>query len=196
MCLHVKSDASYLSEARAGSIAGGFAFLGNKDRPNEINGIIDCTCTRIDVVVSSAAEAELAAVYLNAKMAVQLRNTLADLGYPQDATLIVCDNQCAVGIANDSITQNRMKAMDMRWNWVRDRVNQGQFKVEWRKGEYNLADYFTKSQPTERHLSSVPFLVRVPLVTSPYNNARTNRNVTFKLDKLEKLAKASASAAA
>lgn len=190
MCLHIKSDASYLSEARAGSIAGGFAFLGNKYRPNEINGIVDCVCTRIDVVVSSAAEAELAAVYLNAKMAVQLRNTLADLGYPQDATLIVCDNQCAVGIANDSITQNRMKAMDMRWNWVRDRVNQGQFKVEWRKGEYNLADYFTKSQPTERHLSAVPFLVRVPLSTSPYNNARTNRNVTFKLDKLEKLAKA------
>ena len=33
-----------------------------------------------------------------------LRLTLADLGYPQTqkSTTIICDNECAVGIANDS----------------------------------------------------------------------------------------------
>ena len=188
MCLHIQSDASYLSEAGAGSIAGGLAFIGNKGKPNEINGIIDCTCTRIDVVVSSAAEAELAAVYLNAVMATQLRNTLADLGYPQGPTTIICDNQCAVGISNDTITRNRTKAMDMRWHWIRCRVSQGQFNVEWRKGEHNLADYFTKSQPSKRHSAAIPFLIRVPLIANKFHNARAKRDIEFKLKLANRIA--------
>ena len=32
----------------------------------------------------------------------------------------------------------------MRFYWVQDRVNQGQFNIYWAKGADNLADYFTK----------------------------------------------------
>ena len=39
----------------------------------------------------------------------------------------------------------------MRFHWLRDRVNQLQFRIYWEKGEDNLADYFTKHHPSEWH---------------------------------------------
>jgi hypothetical protein len=103
------------------------------------------------VVVSSATEAEMGALFYNAKDAAWLRTTLKDLGHPQPPTPIQTDNACAAGIINDTVKQRRSKAIDMRFYWVRDRVRQGHFLVHWRKGADNLADYFTKHHSPSHH---------------------------------------------
>ena len=41
----------------------------------------------------------------------------------------------------------------MRFYWVRERVRQGNFLMYWMAGEHNLAEYFTKHQPTSHHRS-------------------------------------------
>ena len=41
--------------------------------------------------------------------------------------------------------------MDMRFYWVRDRVQQQQFNVRWRPGKHNLADYPTKHHTGQHH---------------------------------------------
>ena len=41
--------------------------------------------------------------------------------------------------------------MDMRFKWLLDREQQGQFKIYWRPGKTNLADYFTKHHPPAHH---------------------------------------------
>jgi hypothetical protein len=105
----------------------------------------------IKAVLSSAAEAELGALFFNAKDGCSLRTTLIDMGYPQPATPIQADNACAVGIANDTVRQKRSKAIDMRFYWVRDRVKEKQFVVYWQKGSDNDADYFTKHHPPSHH---------------------------------------------
>ena len=105
----------------------------------------------IKAVLSSAAEAELGALFYNAKEGCTIRNILEDLGHKQPPTPIQADNACAVGIANESIKLKRSKAMDMRFYWVRDRVKQGQFIVYWKKGSENDADYFTKHPPAAHH---------------------------------------------
>ena len=107
-------------------------------------------------VLSSAAEAECAGLFHNAKEAVPERITLQELGHPQPPTPIVTDNSTASGIANDSVKQKRSKAMDMRFYWVRDRVRQGQFIVYWRRGVTNRADYFTKHHPDRIHKEMRP----------------------------------------
>jgi hypothetical protein len=65
--------------------------------------------TRVSViiknVVASASEAEYAALFIVGQEAVAATHTLEDLGYPQEATLIICDNECAVGIANRTVKQ-------------------------------------------------------------------------------------------
>jgi hypothetical protein len=153
MRLVTHSDASYLSETGARSRAGGMHFLGNQGPAHEqlVNGTVSCLTSIIPAVTSSAAEAEYAALFLNATDASVLRTQLADLGYPQQPTPIIVDNKCAVGIANTTVKIRRTKAMDMRWHWVRDRVRQGQFTVEWHPGKDNLADFFTKAHPATHH---------------------------------------------
>jgi len=160
MIMHVTSDASYLSVSGARSRAGGYFYLSSnigpiapkpEDPPPPFNGSILVHSSIIKSIMSSAAEAETGALFYNAKEAAMLRNTLLDLGYPQPPTPIQTDNACAVGIANSTIKQKRSKAMDMKFYWLRDRVNDGQFLIYWRKGADNSADYFTKHHPPSHH---------------------------------------------
>ena len=97
------------------------------------------------MVVGSAFEAEYAALFMNARHSINLRNILEDLGYPQPPTNILCDNKCAVGIATDTAQAKRSKATDMRWHWIRDQVRQGRFDIYWREGTNNLTDFYTKA---------------------------------------------------
>ena len=102
--------------------------------------------------MASAAEAETAGLFHNAQEGTAIRNTLAEMGHPQPGpTPIQCDNTVATGLANDTVKAKRTKAMDMRFYWVRDRVRQGQFRIHWKPGASNLADYFTKHFPPSHH---------------------------------------------
>jgi hypothetical protein len=101
--------------------------------------------------MASAAEAEVAALYMNAQEMVPMRQCLIELGHPQPPTPIKTDNSTATGIINGTIKQKRSKAIDMRFYWLRDRVKQGQFKVYWEPGVNNLADYTTKHHSGNHH---------------------------------------------
>lgn len=180
MILHLQSDASHLSRSRSRGVAGGFAFFGNRDAPTHINGAIHAHSTIIDVVVSAVSEAEYAALFCIARIGEWLRTIATALGYPQPPTLIYCDNACAVGLANDTVKLKRSKAIDMRYHWVRDRVRQGHFIVEWRQGAHNLADFFTKPLAVKDHQALIPFLVRTtPDPTSRYLKKKATRAAAF-----------------
>jgi predicted transposase YdaD len=73
------------------------------------------------------------------------------MGYPQPPTPVQTDNSTACGIANDNIKQQRSRAIDMRFYWVRDRVKQNQFHIYWGPGKLNLADYYSKHHPPVHH---------------------------------------------
>ena len=53
--------------------------------------------------MSSAAEAELAALFITSKELVPLRQTLVEMGWPQPKTPIQTDNSIAVGVINETI---------------------------------------------------------------------------------------------
>ena len=120
MILFIDSDAAYLVEPMARSRAAGFFYLGNK-KEDIINGSILILAKTIKFVMSSAAEAEVAALYMNAKLAVSIRQALIEMGHPQPPTKIKTDNSTANGIINDTIKQNRSKAIDMRFYWLKCR---------------------------------------------------------------------------
>jgi hypothetical protein len=88
MILYIHSDASYLSEREANSRSGGFFYMGSSaDTANKItNGEILIIITVLKHVMSSAAEAEIGAVFINAKEGTVLRTTLEELGHPQPPT--------------------------------------------------------------------------------------------------------------
>jgi hypothetical protein len=83
MKLAIHSDASYLSEPKARSRAGGHFFLTKKHNDTQPdNGAVLNVAQVIKSVMSSAAEAELGALFINAKLAVPIRHTLEEMGHP------------------------------------------------------------------------------------------------------------------
>ena len=172
MLLAVESDASYLSVAKGRSRAAGYFYLTNHQvAPSAVykpNGAVHVLCHIMREVLSSAAEAELGALFHNGKEACPLRIALVEMGHPQPATPMATDNNTASGIVNDTVKQKRSKAIDMRFYWIRDRVRQGQFQIYWSKGKTNRADYFSKHHPTSHHQASRSTYLYSP--TSPTRN--------------------------
>ena len=151
MVLAVHSDAGYNNEAQARSRAGGHFYLSrNEDIPPN-NGSILTIAQIIKAVMSSAAEAELGALYINAREAVHIRNILTEMGHHQPPTPIQTDNTTAEGVVNNKVQPKRTKPMDMRFHWLRCRMAQKQFRFHWRPGNTNLGDYYTKHHPGTHH---------------------------------------------
>ena len=121
MILAVHSDASYLSEPKAKSRAGGHFFLSNNTDIPPNNGAVLNIAHIIKHVMSSATKAELAALYISAHEAVYIRIILDEMGHKQLPTPMQTDNSMAEGVINSKIQPKRTKAMDMRFHWLRDR---------------------------------------------------------------------------
>ena len=98
MILKIHSDASYLSESESRSRSGGIFFLGNDSNLPQNNGAIHIHSGILKNIVSSAAEAEVAALFHNAQEACAIRQTLIELGFPQPPTSIQTDNACAMAL--------------------------------------------------------------------------------------------------
>jgi hypothetical protein len=103
------------------------------------------------VVLSSAAEAELAALFYNCKEAGSLWTTLKEMGYPQPPTPIVADNSTAIGIANDTVKQRPSKAIDMQFC-----VKQNQLLIYWKKGSRRLLFQTPLSSSPQGHVLKSP----------------------------------------
>ena len=106
MVSNIHSDASYASERGTKSRATCHYFLGGVPCDNEpirLNGAIYTLCNIMKFVASFAAEADLGALFMNAKEGRLIRLTLKELGHPQPPTPMHCDNAAAAGIANGSV---------------------------------------------------------------------------------------------
>ena len=126
----------------------------------------------ISTVVSSATETQYAAAFIVGQAAISIIHTLSDLVYPQKENLITCDNQCAVGIANNILVLKRSKTINMRYYWIRDQIKMKVFKIIWKPGKFNLADIFTKAHPVHHHLS-----IRSKYVLSMHNDITSSEGV-------------------
>jgi hypothetical protein len=101
--------------------------------------------------MSSEAEAELGALFINAKEAVYIHQILTKMGQPQPPTPIQTDNSMVEGVVNMKVQPKRTKLMDMRYHWLRNQEAQAQFRFYWKPGKTNLADYFTKHHTPAHH---------------------------------------------
>ena len=160
MILKCNVDGSYNSEPGARSRAGAFSYCGRTNDPNFINGPIECISCLIPTVVASATETEYASLFIGGKSLIPLRYTLLDMNCIQPPTEIKTDNVAAQGIATHTCKQRRSKSMDMRYHWIRDRVELKDFNIIWRPGSESIADYLTKTQPVPMVLKMIKFFVK------------------------------------
>ena len=174
MILSIHSDASYLTEPQARSRVGGH-YVMSKDVPiPPNNGAVLNIAQIIKTVVSSAAEAEVHAAFINAKEAVPMRTTLWEMGHPQPPTPMQIDNTTALGYIKNNIKAKGSKSWDMKLHWLRDRATLQQFKFFWRPGPTNDGDYYTKHFSSSDHQAKRPEIL-------------TDQEVLIRLRKLQGL---------
>jgi hypothetical protein len=147
MGLAIHSDASYLSEPKSHSRMGGHMFMAGKDDIPSNNGAILNILQIIQAVMSSMAEADFGALFINVKTAISMSQTLAELGHPQPRTPMQTNNAMAPALLTNKILPKALKAMDMRFHWLRCRNAQGQFCYFWRPGLGRLLHQASHNQP-------------------------------------------------
>ena len=79
--------------------------------------------------MSSAREAELAALYIMAREVVYIRIILEEMGHKNPPTPLKTDNSMAEAVVKGRIQPNQTKAMDMHSHWLRERECQEQFRI-------------------------------------------------------------------
>ena len=114
----VQSDASYLSKPHAHSRAGGHFFLSNEATIPANNDAVLNIAHIINHVMTSATEAELAALYIMAQEGLYIRIVLTEMGHKQPSTPLQADNATAETVCNGNIQPIQTKAMDMRFHWL------------------------------------------------------------------------------
>jgi hypothetical protein len=108
--------------------------------PIKLKEVFFTLCTILWFVFTSAAEADLGALFLNCKQATIFRFTLKEKGHPQPPNSINCNNSTPVGIAINTIRRQCSRSMEMRFFWVADAVSQGKFNIKYFPEKENLAD--------------------------------------------------------
>jgi hypothetical protein len=110
MILAVHTDASYLSKPSSKSRAARHFYLTKHNDKDFNNGAVLTLSSIIEHVMSSASEAELAALYYGCKQAAPIRVTLEEMGHRRPApTPITTDNITAQGLTTGTMTPKSIK---------------------------------------------------------------------------------------
>jgi hypothetical protein len=161
MVLAGHSNASYLSESKTRSQAGGHFFMSSNTAKPPNNGAILTITQIIKAVMSLAAEAEVEALDINCREAIPARHTLKFMGNPQPPTPMQMDNTTALGVVNNNVMK-KLKAMDMKYHWLHNRESRGQFHHHWAPGKENNGGYATKHHAAIHHQTMCPtFLTNI-----------------------------------
>ena len=137
MKLPAHNDTSYLSEPKAPSRERGHFFLSSASLVPYNNGAALNTAHIIKQVLSSATEAELAALYIVAQEALCIRIILHEFGHKHPPTRLQTDNSMADDVVNGKVQPKRTNTMDTQFHWLQDRECQAQFRIGWTQGRLN-----------------------------------------------------------
>ncbi len=180
MIMNVNSNALYVSGYNNHSWACDHFFMGwsltNGD-PIKLSGAFFTLCVvLVFVLVASATEAELGALFLNCKEGMIFRLTLEELGHPQPKSPIHCNNATTIGIANITIKWQCLHSMEMQYFWVCDKIAQDAYNVKWHPGQENHVDYQIKHHGGPHHQAVRPWYLHKensPLVFPRVTRPRT-----------------------
>jgi hypothetical protein len=163
------------------SRAGGHMFMaGTEDIPINNRAVLNISQI-IRAVMSSAAEAELGALFINAKTAVSMRHTLKKMGDLQTHTSIQTNSLIAHALLTSKILPKVLKTMVMQFHWLCCRKAQDQYQFYWRPGTQNLAeDYWTKHHPASHHKAFQPQMLTSSTTNHENIKADTPNNMATK----------------
>lgn len=138
------SDADFANDKETRKSVSGYVFT-------YANGAISWSARKQQTVSLSTTEAEYIASCEATKEATWLKGLLQDLTGRRDGITIRMDNQSAIKLIKNPVIHKRTKHIDVRYHYVRQKLEDQTIKVEHVPGSEQLADVFTKGLPKEKH---------------------------------------------
>ena len=109
------------------------------------SGPISWSSKKQPTVSLSSTEAEYKALCSATCEAIWLRRILEDVGETQNApTVISCDNQSTIKLANNPIYHARTKHIETQHHFVREKLQSKEIDLSYCNTNENVADIFTK----------------------------------------------------
>ena len=133
------SDADFAGDVDTRRSTNGYVFLINKS-------LVTLSSQRQKLVTLRTTESEYVAAAETSKETVWLRQLLNDLKYkPHSSTVINVDNQSVIRLLYNPVFHKRTKHIDIKYHFIRERVETDQITIKYVPTSEQLADLFTKA---------------------------------------------------
>ena len=115
------------------------------------SGVISWQVRKQKTVAASSCEAEYVAAFEACKEAIWLRTLLSAVGHSSKTpTTILCDNNAAINLSEDPLLHDRVKHIDIKHHFLRERVQSNEITLSYINTYDNIADIFTKALDTRK----------------------------------------------
>nr|GEZ39235.1 ribonuclease H [Tanacetum cinerariifolium] len=111
--------------------------------------LVDCTSM-------SSAEAKYMSLSACCAQVLWMRTQLIDYGFHFDKIPMYCDSKAAIAISCNPVQHSCTKHIDVRYHFIKEKVEKGIAELFFVETEYQLADMFTKALSENR----LKYLVR------------------------------------
>ena len=146
LVLHGWSDSDWAGTANPGRRStSGWIFL--------LNGAaVSWSSKPQQTAALSSTEAEYIAACSATQETMYLRAVLRDLGFAQgEATPLHADNTGCIQIANNPVFHARTKHIELKYHYIREKIETGDTVLVYENTEHNIADFLTKILPRLPH---------------------------------------------
>nr|GEZ31098.1 retrovirus-related Pol polyprotein from transposon TNT 1-94 [Tanacetum cinerariifolium] len=139
-CFSDSNHAGFLDSCK--STSGGIQFLGG-------DKLLSWSSKKQDCTSMSFAEAEYVSLSACCAQVLWMRTQLTDYGFHFDKIPMYCDSKVAIAISCNPVQHLRTKHFDVRYHFIKEKVEKGIVELFFVRAEYQLADLFTKALPEE-----------------------------------------------
>nr|GFB46800.1 retrovirus-related Pol polyprotein from transposon TNT 1-94 [Tanacetum cinerariifolium] len=125
------------------STSGGIQFLGG-------DKLVSWSSKKQDCTSMSSAEDEYVSLSTCCAQVLWMRTQLTDYGFHFDKIPMYCDSKTAIAISCNPVQHSRTKHIDIKYHFIKEKVEKGIVELFFVRTEYQLTDLFTKALPEER----------------------------------------------
>lgn len=135
------SDSDFASDIDSRKSNTGYIFMMN-------GGPVTWASRKQSTVALSTTESEYMAASEAAKEILWLRQLLIDIREPQLVVTLCIDNQSAIKLIHNPIYHRRTKHIDIKYNFIREKVEQNIISIRYVESSNQFADFLTKALPS------------------------------------------------
>nr|GEY90217.1 retrovirus-related Pol polyprotein from transposon TNT 1-94 [Tanacetum cinerariifolium] len=121
----------------------GIQFLGG-------DKLVSWSSKKQDCTLMSSAEAEYVSLSACCAQVLWMRTQLIDYGFYFDKIPMYCDSKATIAISCNPVHHSRTKHIDVRYHFIKEKVEKGIIELFFVGIEYQLANLFTKALSEDR----------------------------------------------